>query len=82
MPWGDFVYIEEGEGRTPKVTAAPLQALPSLPPKTKERTGLLVFLFAVPLRRTIVNRTYDTHIKTYVSLFLPTIFGPMYYGPP
>ena len=34
------------------------------------------------LRGTIVNRTYDTHKKLYISLFLLTIFGPIYYGPP
>ena len=29
-----------------------------------------------------VNRTYGTHKKLYISLFLLTIFGPTYYGPP
>ena len=31
---------------------------------------------------TMVNRTYGTHKKHYIYLFLPTIFGPIYYGPP
>ena len=31
---------------------------------------------------TIVNRTYGTHKKQHIYLFLPTIFGPIYYGPP
>ena len=34
------------------------------------------------LRGTILNRTYGTHKKLYTSLFLPTIFGSIYYGPP
>ena len=34
------------------------------------------------LRRTILNRTYGTHKNIYVSLFLLTILGPIYYGPP
>ena len=31
-----------------------------------------------------VNRTYGTHknIPVYIFLFLPTIFGPIYYGTP
>ena len=34
------------------------------------------------LRRAIVNRTCGTHKDLHISLFLPTIFGPVYYGPP
>ena len=34
------------------------------------------------LRGTIVNRTYGTHKNLYISLFFPTIFGPINYGPP
>ena len=34
------------------------------------------------LRGTIVNRTYGTHKNLHVHLFLLTIFGPIYYGPP
>ena len=30
----------------------------------------------------ILNRTYGTHKNLYISLFLPTKFGPIYYGPP
>ena len=30
----------------------------------------------------IVNRTYDTHKNLYIYLFLLTMFGPIYYGPP
>lgn len=30
----------------------------------------------------IVNRTYGTHKNLYIYLFLLTIFGPIYYGPP
>ena len=37
-------------------------------------------LFLLP--GTIVNKTYGTHKNLYVSLFLPTIFGPVNYGPP
>ena len=33
-------------------------------------------------RGLVLNRTYGTHKELYVSLFLPTIFGPIYYGPP
>ena len=33
-------------------------------------------------RGTIVNRTYGTHKNLYIFLFSPTIFGPIYYGPP
>ena len=36
----------------------------------------------VVLRGTIVNRTYGTHKNLYIYLFLLTIFGPIYYGPP
>ena len=34
------------------------------------------------LRGTIVNRTYGTHKNQYISPFSPTIYGPIYYGPP
>ena len=34
------------------------------------------------LRGAIVNRTYGTHKNVCISLFLPTIFGPIYYGSP
>ena len=34
------------------------------------------------LRGGIVNRTYGTHKNPYTSVFLPTIFGPINYGPP
>ena len=30
----------------------------------------------------IVNRTYGTLKNLYIYLFFPTIFGPVYYGPP
>ena len=35
-----------------------------------------------PLRGAIVNRTYGIHKNLYICLFLPTIFGPIYCGPP
>ena len=34
------------------------------------------------LRGTLVNRTYGDHKNLYIHLFLPTIFGPIYYLPP
>ena len=34
------------------------------------------------LRGAIVNRTYGIHKNLYIHRFLPTIFGPIYYGPP
>ena len=34
------------------------------------------------LRGAIVNRTYGTHKNLYIYVFLPTIFGPINYGPP
>ena len=34
------------------------------------------------LRGVIVNRIYGTHKNLYIYLFLITIFGPIYYGPP
>ena len=34
------------------------------------------------LRGTIVNRTCGTHKNLYIHKFLPTIFGPVNYGPP
>ena len=37
---------------------------------------------SVLLRGTILNRTYCTHKNLYISIFLLTIFGPIYYGPP
>ena len=36
----------------------------------------------VLLRETILNRTYGTHKNLYISIFLRTVFGPIYYGPP
>ena len=41
-------------------------------------------LFAILLRGAILNRTYGIHKKllgVYISLFLLTISGPIYYGP-
>ena len=34
------------------------------------------------LRGGMVNRTYGTHKNLYISFFLPTVFGPINYGPP
>ena len=34
------------------------------------------------LRGTLVNRTYGTHKNLYIYLFLLTLLGPIYYGPP
>ena len=34
------------------------------------------------VRGTMVNRTYGTHRNLHISIFLLTIFGPIYYGPP
>ena len=34
------------------------------------------------LRGTLVNTTYGGHKNLYIHLFLPTIFGPIYYRPP
>ena len=34
------------------------------------------------LRGTVFYRTYGTYKKLYNSLFSPTLFGPIYYGPP
>ena len=45
------------------------------------RTGLTQVPARV-LRGTILNRTYSTHKNLYISLFLLTIYGPIYYGPP
>ena len=39
-----------------------------------------IYLFVL-IRGTILNRTYGTHKNQYISLFLPTIFGPIYCGP-
>ena len=39
--------------------------------------------YRVPLLRgAIVNRTYGAHKKLYFCLYLLTVFGPIYYGPP
>ena len=45
--------------------------------------NISIYLSAL-LRRTIVtlNRTYGTHRNLSISLFLLTIFGPIYSGPP
>ena len=42
----------------------------------------LLLLLLMLLRGTILNRTYGTHKNLYILLFLPTMFGPIYYGPP
>ena len=34
------------------------------------------------LRGGILNRTYGTHKTLYIYLYLLTLFGPIYYGPP
>ena len=34
------------------------------------------------LRGTLVNRTYGIHKNLYIFTSLPTIFGPINYGPP
>ena len=38
--------------------------------------------YLILLRGTTLNRTYGTHKNLYISLFLLTTFGPVYYGPP
>ena len=42
--------------------------------KTQQR-ATYVLLYVV-LRGTRLNRTYGTHKKLYIYLFLPAIFGP------
>ena len=36
----------------------------------------------IVLQGTIVNRTYGTLKNLCISVFLLSIFGPIYYGPP
>ena len=36
----------------------------------------------IVLRGAIVNRTYGIHKNLYIQPFLPTLFGPINYGPP
>ena len=50
---------------------------------TYVRVGL-TYLTAVFTGDHIINRTYGIHknLPVYISLFLPTIFGAIYYGPP
>ena len=38
--------------------------------------------YLLVLRGITLNRTYGTLKNLYISLFLPTIFGPIYCGPP
>ena len=45
-------------------------------------TDLTLLLIVTLLRGAILNRTYGTHKTLYISLFLLTIFGPIYYAPP
>ena len=39
-------------------------------------------VYPILLRGVIVNRAYGTHKNLHIYLFLLTIFGPIYYGPP
>ena len=69
---GASSYYGQGFGRfTPSVSAV-----------TIWRGQWSDFDPSILLRGTILNRTYGTDKKLYISLFLPTIFGPIYYGPP
>ena len=43
--------------------------------------SVIVYIYIL-LRRAILNRTYGAHKNLYISLFLLTSFGPIYYGPP
>ena len=43
---------------------------------------LFMILLTLLLRWTLVNRTYGGHKNLYIYLFLPTIFGSIYYRPP
>ena len=43
---------------------------------------LLLCVLVLLLRGTILNRTYVTHQKLYIYLFLRTMFGPISCGPP
>ena len=44
--------------------------------------AVMLYVLHQYLRGAIVNRTYGTNKNLYTSLFLLTIFGPIYYGPP
>ena len=48
------------------------------------RSVLVQSICIVPVQGTllIVNRTYGTHKNLDIHVFFPTIFGPIYYGPP
>ena len=52
------------------------------PPVAPGMFSRLYPLVIVLLWGTTLNRTYGTYKKLYMSLFLPTIFDPIYYGPP
>ena len=42
---------------------------------------VLAIRLSTVIRGTILNRTHGTDKNLYISLFLLTIFGPIYYGP-
>ena len=44
--------------------------------------AVAVVVSVAVLRGATVNRTSGTHKKLPISLFVLTIFGPIYYGPP
>ena len=65
-------YEEHQDGRVPQAGHRCLSGVHG-------RTGAGELLIA---RGGIVYRAYGTHKNLYIYLFLLTIFGPVYYGPP
>ena len=51
---------------------------PAQPVTGSDDNNYLVYL----LRGAILNRMYGTDKNLYIFLFLPTVFGLSYYGPP
>ena len=75
--------IKSDAGKMSMVSLIHACLTPEKREEKKKNWGCLVsVLILLLLRGTIVNRTYGTHQNLYIYLFLPSIFGPINYGPP
>ena len=89
-----YIWSSRGDGLSPHTKGVGVPHFPTRRSAGQSRARYLALLrllsrfgdkpldFRVLLRGAIVNRTYGTHKNLYISLFLQTIYDPIYYGPP
>ena len=76
-----YLFIEHRQGVSVVVAVVDIAAAVLVSCFCNSSILLQYYVCIVLLRATILNRTYGTHKNLHIPLFLPILFGPIYYGP-